>query len=101
MLVTTRHGRLPTRSLQDIMQRYRERADLDVHCSPHSLRHSFASRLAEQASLPVVQAVVHRWLSSTEIYTRTSRPPRRCGRRPAGRWAQAPAKTGSSCGSSQ
>ena len=73
LLVTRRHGRLPTRSLRDIMQRYRERADLDVRCSPHSLRHSFASRLAEQASLPVVQAVLgHRRLSSTEVYTRTT-----------------------------
>ena len=73
LLVTRAHRRLPTRSLRDIIQRYRERADLDIHCSPHTLRHTLASRLAAQASLPVVQAVLgHDWLSSTQVYTHTT-----------------------------
>lgn len=73
LLVTKRHGRLPTRSLRDIIQRYRERADLDVRCSPHTFRHSFASRLAAQASLPVVKEVLgHKRLSSTQVYTHTT-----------------------------
>lgn len=73
LLVTRRHSRLPTRSLRDIMQKYRERADLDTRCSPHSLRHSFASRLASQAGLPVVQATLgHVRLSSTQVYTHTT-----------------------------
>lgn len=69
LLVTRCHRRLPTRSLRDLIQRYRERADLDVRCSPHTFRHSFASRLAACAPLPVVQAALgHRCLSSTQVY---------------------------------
>ena len=70
LLVTRCHRRLPTRSLRDLIQRYRERADLDVRCSPHTFRHSFASRLAACAPLPVVQAALgHARLSSTQIYS--------------------------------
>lgn len=73
LLVTRCHRRLPTRSLRDLIQRYRERADLDVHCSPHTFRHSFASRLAGVAPLPVVQAALgHVRLSSTQVYTHTT-----------------------------
>jgi len=69
LLVTRCHKRLPTRSLRDLIQRYRERADLDVKCSPHTFRHSFASRLADCASLPVVQASLgHKNLASTQVY---------------------------------
>ena len=70
LLVTRCHKQLPTRSLRDIIQKYRERADLDVKCSPHTFRHTFASRLAGCASLPVVQAALgHRRLSSTQVYS--------------------------------
>jgi len=70
LLVTRCHKRLPTRSLRDLIQKYRERADLDVKCSPHSFRHTFASRLAGCASLPVVQATLgHKKLSSTQVYS--------------------------------
>ena len=69
LLVTRCHRRLPTRSLRDLIQRYRERADLDIRCSPHTFRHSFASRLAACAPLPVVQAALgHARLSSTQVY---------------------------------
>ena len=73
LLVTRCHRRLPTRSLRDIIQRHREWADLDVRCSPHTLRHTFASRLAACAPLPVVQvALGHARLSSTQVYTHTT-----------------------------
>lgn len=73
LLVTKCHRRLPTRSLRDIIQRYRERADLDVRCSPHSFRHDFASRLAACAPLPVVSvALGHKRLSSTQVYMHTT-----------------------------
>ena len=73
LLVTRCHRRLPTRSLRDIIQRHRERADLDVRCSPHTLRHTFASRLAACAPLPVVStALGHKRLSSTQVYTHTT-----------------------------
>jgi site-specific recombinase XerD len=73
LLVTRCHRRLPTRSLRHLIQRYRERADLDIRCSPHTFRHSFSSRLAACASLPVVQvALGHVLLSSTQCYTHTT-----------------------------
>ncbi len=73
LLVTRCHRRLPTRSLRALIQRYRERADLDVRCSPHTFRHTFASRLASCAPLPAVQvALGHKRLSSTQVYTHTS-----------------------------
>ena len=73
LLVTRCHRRLPTRSLRDLIQRYRERADLDIHCSPHTFRHTMASRLANCASLPVVKTILgHARLSSTQVYTHTT-----------------------------
>lgn len=73
LLVTRCHRRLPTRSLRAIIQGYRERADLDIRCSPHTFRHTFASRLASCAPLPVVQvALGHKRLSSTQVYTHTT-----------------------------
>lgn len=73
LLLTRCHKRLPTRTLRDLVQKYRERADLDVKCSPHTFRHTFASRLAGCAHLPVVQTLLgHRYLSSTQVYTHTS-----------------------------
>lgn len=69
LLMTRFHKRLSTRSLRDRIQRYRERADLDIHCSPHCFRHTMASRLASCASLPVVQAALgHKRLASTQVY---------------------------------
>ncbi len=73
LLVTRHHARLPTRSLRDRIQRYRERADLDVRCSPHTFRHTAASRLAHCASLPTVSAVFgHKSFRTTQLYTHTT-----------------------------
>ena len=73
LLVTKDHKRLPTRSLRDRIQRYRERVELDLKVSPHSLRHSLASRLASSCgNLRVVQKVLgHVRLNTVEIYTHT------------------------------
>ena len=73
LLITRDHKRLPTRTLRDRIQRYRERADLDIQPSPHTFRHTMASRLAQVAPLPVVQTVLgHKRLTSTQIYTHTT-----------------------------
>lgn len=73
LLVTRDHQRLSTRSLRDRIQRYRERVDLDIRISPHSFRHSLASRLARSCgNLRVVQQVLgHERLNTVEIYTHT------------------------------
>ncbi len=43
---------------------------LGVACTPHSLRHTFATRLMKVASIRVVQQLLgHKTLSSTQVYT--------------------------------
>lgn len=70
LLVTREHKRLPTRSLRDLMQRYRERANLDIKASPHTLRHTNASRLASAGvNLRVIQQNLgHIKLETVELY---------------------------------
>ena len=74
LLVTRDHRRLPTRAFRALMQRYRERVQLDVRASPHTLRHTMATRLAEEAgNLRVVQRVLgHSRLNTVEMYTHTT-----------------------------
>ena len=57
----------------------RERAGLDLHFTPHVLRHSYATRLIEQGTpLPVVQALLgHGSIRSTQRYTHLTDPLRR------------------------
>ncbi|MFA5507828.1 MAG: tyrosine-type recombinase/integrase [Vulcanimicrobiota bacterium] len=66
-----KHGPLSIRSIQKLIKRYRERADLDLRATPHTLRHSAASGLvASGASIATVQRIMgHRRLASTQIYT--------------------------------
>ena len=65
------HGPLSVRSLQKLIKRYREAADLDLPATPHTLRHSMASGMvANGAGITSVQAILgHRQLSSTQVYT--------------------------------
>ena len=43
---------------------------MGVTCTPHSLRHTFATRLMKVASIRVVQQLLgHKTLSSTQVYT--------------------------------
>lgn len=74
LLVTRDHRRLPTRSLRARIQRYRERAQLDIQASPHTLRHTMATDLASKAgNLRVVQRVLgHAHLNTVEVYTHTT-----------------------------
>lgn len=45
LLYTRDHGELTPRAVRALMQRYREKAGLDVRASPHTLRHTCASRI--------------------------------------------------------
>ncbi len=65
------NGRLSTRSVERSFKLYIQEAGLSADCTPHKLRHSFATHLlAAGADLRVVQEMLgHASLSSTQIYT--------------------------------
>lgn len=75
LLVNRKHQRLSTRYVQRLMEDLRGRADLDVHATPHTLRHTFASQVARRhGNLRAVQALLgHRRLATVEIYTHVDR----------------------------
>src|SRR5262249_51145169 len=63
--------RLTTRSVARFLEKYLARAGLDPRCSPHTLRHSFATHLLDAgADVRSVQELLgHRSLGTTQIYT--------------------------------
>ena len=70
LLTDRRHNRLPPREVQRSLQVYREKAGLALRVTPHTLRHSFASKLTQTGATPyeVKELLGHRELRTSHIY---------------------------------
>ncbi|RJQ40124.1 MAG: tyrosine recombinase XerC [Dehalococcoidia bacterium] len=75
LFVSKSGKRLLPRSLQKLLDKYAQKAQLAKRVHPHMLRHSFATHMLDGgADLRVVQELLgHSSVSSTEIYTHVSK----------------------------
>jgi integrase/recombinase XerC len=71
VFLNKRGGRLTSRSVGRLLEKYLAQTGLDSRTSPHSLRHSFATHLLDNgADIRGVQELLgHRSLATTQIYT--------------------------------
>ena len=71
LFCTLEGGQVSTRYMQQMFQRMRKRAAIKTPCTPHSLRHTFATELlGEGFNIREVQeALRHADISTTQIYT--------------------------------
>lgn len=75
VFLSERGRRLSTRQLQNIVKGFLQQAADDAGLSTHSLRHSFATHLLDAGAdlLAVKELLGHASLSTTQIYTHTSK----------------------------
>lgn len=75
LFITERGTRISARQLQNIVRRFLDAVASDAGVSTHALRHSFATHLLDAGAdlLAVKELLGHASLSTTRIYTHTSK----------------------------
>lgn len=72
--IKERQRRISTRYVEQIIQKYREALRINLPISPHSLRHAFATYLAESGASPAAIQILlgHESLNTTTRYVNAS-----------------------------
>lgn len=75
LLISQKGQGMSRQQIQTMIKKAREKAGLDIKATPHSLRHSFATRVYEQTKdIRVVQKLLgHRSITTTQIYADVTR----------------------------
>jgi len=75
LFVSKQRKRLSSRQVENVIKQLKKDSDIDVDMTPHTLRHSFATRVYNKTgNLRIVQTLLgHSSIKTTEIYTHVRR----------------------------
>ena len=75
LLISQKGKKFTRQQVQRIIKRARQRAALDIEATPHTLRHTFATKLyGKTSNLRIVQKLLgHKSVSTTQIYADVTR----------------------------